>query len=61
MSYFNRVTTKEGKPLFDTRDILDYIEEQCGYSVKDFIDSTLNELEGLREEIRDLEDKNYDF
>ena len=55
------VRDKNSRPLFNERDILDYIEENCGYSVKEYVKDLIDEVDGLKEEIRDLEDKVDDY
>lgn len=55
------VRDKNGRPLFTEEDVLDYIEENCGYSVKEYVKDLINEIDGLQEEIRDLEDRCDDY
>lgn len=47
MIVFDGIRDIDGKPLFTERDILDYIEEKCGWQVRHYVDKIIAENENL--------------
>lgn len=58
---YDRLRDKEGKPLFGERQILEYIEEQCGYEVMKFVEELIEDNGELQDQVQELEDRNDDW